>query len=186
MNSLDSISLAPDGFLDMDHFLDGSELPELDLNSLRDLLVSDPVDEMADDEWAALVDTVVDPDEEVPADEGPFSIEEDPSFAGVRSVEVDGGGRDGDGPVIEDTTDGDRAGDGGGLSGIGGLDDEGAGIDGSSSDLFVDADGGLDPTNLVGLDLSQDLGGDDLAPVDDLSDDLGGDDGGSFDLGSIF
>lgn len=147
MSGLDSISLDASGFLDMDDFSDGSDLPDDAVAGLHDALLADPVDEPSDDDWAVLVDDVV-ADAGEPADGGPFSVDDDASFAGVRDASddpaddgstFDDDPADDDGGAVDDTTADDDSGD------------DGSGFD-------VDADSEVAAGDLVGLDLLDDDG----------------------------
>lgn len=156
MSGLDSIPLDSSGFLDMEGFPDdGTVLGDDTLAGLRQALLSDPVDEPTDQDWAALVDDAlvdVEVGEAAPAD-GPFAVDDDGSLAGVRHADDDEGPTDADGTDVtdEDTSDGPEADDDAADPDADGTeatlpDDDGTGLD-------LDLDGDLGAHDLIGLDL---------------------------------
>lgn len=158
MSGLDSISLDASGFLDMDSFTDGSDLPDDALAGLHDALLTDPVDEPSDADWSALVDDVV--DVEATDDSGPFTVD-DGDIAGVRDAGDDDGTSSDGGADGADQVDDDLA-----------LDDHDEPVDAGDDDVVdeggadTDLETEVDASDLIGLDLLDlDSGDDGLAEI---------------------
>jgi len=147
MSGLDDLQLDADGYLDMDQYPDdGTDIAGPELDQLREVLHSDPVEEPTAEQWDAMFDDVV-----AVEDAGPFAVDD-----------VDGLVPEGESDLFADSSDAD--------------DPEAASDVDASSDDDADplADGDdLDLDGVTADDLDVDLAPDldlDLAPDDTVDD----------------
>jgi hypothetical protein len=156
MSGLDGLQLDADGYLDMDQFPDdGTDVAGADLDQLREVLHSDPVEEPTAEQWDAMFDDVV-----TVEDAGPFALDD-----------VDGLVPDADADLFPDSsTDVDADVDGSDVDGSD-VDATDPGEDGDVA--LVNDPGDLDLDGVTGDDLDIDLAPDldlDLAPDDTIDD----------------